>query len=222
MMKKECSIVRDVLPLYLENMVNEGTKVFVKEHLENCSDCAAELEHLKSGMQLDVVEAPKREHDVNVIAAVKKKISKKIVKMVAGVCLVFAVLLIAMLLYTSISYPVTKDDISLSEKTKAGGTEPNVAVTEDDISMTTKTEGGYFYVIMEIAAGKSVYFDSKTEEILNSQNEVCGQKIILYNLQYHKDFSQDTGYMSWGCPADSYLEVVVELEDDILQISNRE
>ena len=38
-MKRECSIVRDVLPLYFENMVSEDTAVFVKEHLENCSDC---------------------------------------------------------------------------------------------------------------------------------------------------------------------------------------
>ena len=33
-MKKECSVVRDVLPLYLEHMVSEGTTVFLKEHLE--------------------------------------------------------------------------------------------------------------------------------------------------------------------------------------------
>ena len=51
-MKRECSIVRDVLPLYFENMVSEDTAVFVKEHLENCSDCAAELECLKSGKKL--------------------------------------------------------------------------------------------------------------------------------------------------------------------------
>ena len=34
-MKNECSYVRDVLPLYLENMVSEETAKFVKEHLEN-------------------------------------------------------------------------------------------------------------------------------------------------------------------------------------------
>ena len=31
-MKRECSIVRDVLPLYFENMVSEDTAVFVKEN----------------------------------------------------------------------------------------------------------------------------------------------------------------------------------------------
>ena len=82
-MKKECSIVRDVLPLYFENMVSEETAVFVKEHLKNCPDCAAEFERLKSGKQIDKAETPQREKDAKVITAVKKKIVKKIVKIVA-------------------------------------------------------------------------------------------------------------------------------------------
>ena len=87
MMKKECNIVQDVLPLYLENMVSEGTKVFVEEHLESCSDCATELKYLKSGMHIDVAETPIREHAVDVIVAIKKKISKRILKAVTAVCL---------------------------------------------------------------------------------------------------------------------------------------
>lgn len=202
-MKKECSIVQDVLPLYLENMVSESTKVFVEEHLESCSDCATELKYLKSGMHIDVAETPTREHAVDVITAIKKKISKRILKAVTAVCLVFAVLLGAVLLYTGIGHPVTKDNISLS----------------------TKTDGGYTYIILENEAGKSLYFDSKTEDILNNQNEVCGQVITLYNLQYHNNFTRSTNSMKWGSPVgieSNYLEVVVELENDTLQISSCE
>lgn len=200
-MKKECSVVRDVLPLYLENMVSEGTKVFVEEHLASCSDCAAELERLRSGRQIDVTETPQRERDAEAIKAVKKKIARRILKAVAAVCLVFAVLFSAVLLYTGISYPVTKDSICLS----------------------TKTEDGYTYIILETKAGKSLYFDGKSEDILNDRNEVCGKRITLYHLQYHNNFSKERGgSMSWGCPENNYLEVVVELENDTLQISNRE
>ena len=202
-MKKECNIVQDVLPLYLENMVSEGTKVFVEEHLESCSDCAKELKYLKSGMHIDVAETPIREHAVDVIVAIKKKISKRILKAVTAVCLVFAVLFGAVLLYTGIGHPVTKDNISLS----------------------TKTDGGYTYIILETAAGKSLYFDSKTEDILNNHNEVCGQVITLYNLQYHNNFTRSTNSMKWGSPVgieSNYLEVVVELENDTLQISSCE
>lgn len=201
MMKKECSVVIDVLPLYLENMVSEGTAVFVKEHLENCSDCAVEFERLKSGKQIDVAGAPQREHDAEVITAVKKKIAKRILKAVGAVCLVFAVLFSAVLLYMSIDYPVTKDNISLS----------------------TKRDSEYAYIILETEAGKSLQFDSKTEDILNDRNEVCGQRIILSNLQYHNNFSKKPGSMSWGRPVnmeDGYMEVVIELENVRLQMSN--
>ena len=33
-MKNECSYVRDVLPLYFENMVSEDTAAVVEEHLK--------------------------------------------------------------------------------------------------------------------------------------------------------------------------------------------
>ncbi len=48
-MKNECSVVRDILPLYLEGMVSAETEEFVAEHLQNCPECSLELEALKSG-----------------------------------------------------------------------------------------------------------------------------------------------------------------------------
>lgn len=83
----------------------------------------------------DKAETPPRGNDANVITAVKKKITKRIFKIVAAVCLVFAALISAIMLYTGIGYSVTKDNISLS----------------------TKTDGGYTYIILEIEAGKSLF-----------------------------------------------------------------
>ena len=40
-MKNECNIVRDILPLYLEDMVSEDTANFIKEHLKDCPECRA-------------------------------------------------------------------------------------------------------------------------------------------------------------------------------------
>lgn len=50
-MKNECSIVRDLLPLYAENMVSEATAEFVEEHVRACPGCAAELEALRAAPQ---------------------------------------------------------------------------------------------------------------------------------------------------------------------------
>ena len=40
-MKNECSIVRDLLPLYAEGMLSEDSAAFVKEHLDTCKECRA-------------------------------------------------------------------------------------------------------------------------------------------------------------------------------------
>lgn len=76
-MEKECSFVRDVLPLYFENMVSEDTAGFVRGHLENCPECAAELEKMKTDKTLDAATVSHREDDAKVITAMKQKIRKK-------------------------------------------------------------------------------------------------------------------------------------------------
>ena len=37
-MKNECSIVQDILPLYVEEMVSDDTVSFVREHLKDCPE----------------------------------------------------------------------------------------------------------------------------------------------------------------------------------------
>ncbi len=46
-MKTECSIVRDLLPLYIEDLVNPETAKYIDNHLAECPECLAELKNLK-------------------------------------------------------------------------------------------------------------------------------------------------------------------------------
>lgn len=45
-MKTDCCIVRDILPLYAENMVSEETSALIKEHLKECDECRKEAEYI--------------------------------------------------------------------------------------------------------------------------------------------------------------------------------
>lgn len=56
-MKTECSVVRDLLPLYIEDMVSTETAQYINEHLKNCNECQAELANLREGEKLSTVEA---------------------------------------------------------------------------------------------------------------------------------------------------------------------
>jgi len=44
MMPKECSLIRELLPLYAENLVSEETTEYINEHLTGCPGCAQEWE----------------------------------------------------------------------------------------------------------------------------------------------------------------------------------
>ena len=46
-MRNECNIIRDLLPLYAENMVSSDTSDFVEEHLKGCEACRKEYEGIK-------------------------------------------------------------------------------------------------------------------------------------------------------------------------------
>ena len=48
-MKNECSIIRDLLPLYVEELVSEETGTYIEEHLRTCAECKTELAKLKEG-----------------------------------------------------------------------------------------------------------------------------------------------------------------------------
>lgn len=54
-MRNECSIVRDILPLYIEDMVSDDTALFVEEHLKNCSECQKELAKLKATAEIEIM-----------------------------------------------------------------------------------------------------------------------------------------------------------------------
>ena len=53
-MKTECSIVRDLLPLYAEDLVSAETAQYIREHLEGCAECQAELTRLREGTETAV------------------------------------------------------------------------------------------------------------------------------------------------------------------------
>ena len=54
-MRNECSIVRDILPLYIEDMVSDDTASFVEEHLKGCPECQKELAKQKAATEIEIV-----------------------------------------------------------------------------------------------------------------------------------------------------------------------
>lgn len=45
--KKDCKIVQDLLPNYIEKLTNEETNMYIEEHLKECSECKQIFENMK-------------------------------------------------------------------------------------------------------------------------------------------------------------------------------
>ena len=44
--KKECKIVQDLLPNYMENLTSIQTNEYIEEHIANCEECKKNLENM--------------------------------------------------------------------------------------------------------------------------------------------------------------------------------
>lgn len=51
--EKDCKIIADLLPNYIENLTNETTNQYIEEHLKECQDCKNALENMKKDLNIN-------------------------------------------------------------------------------------------------------------------------------------------------------------------------
>ena len=55
-MNMTCDVIRDLLPLYADEVCSEASKALVEEHLQGCGACAEELRVMRSGESAVIAE----------------------------------------------------------------------------------------------------------------------------------------------------------------------
>jgi hypothetical protein len=67
MKKISCEIVKDILPLYYDNVCSRESKKMVEEHLIECDECKSELARIEEDIKIPKGEIEKNNNDGNVI-----------------------------------------------------------------------------------------------------------------------------------------------------------
>lgn len=81
-----CEIIRDILPLYVDEAVSEDTKELVEEHLFTCEACREEAEMMKKTMVLPVHKNV-RTLDKEILKKWRNKwLTKKVIIAVVSIC----------------------------------------------------------------------------------------------------------------------------------------
>lgn len=72
-MDKQCEIVQDLLPLYVDGACSEASTEMIKEHLDSCSSCREIYQRLCSHTNEDILQKEKG----SVVARHEKKVKRK-------------------------------------------------------------------------------------------------------------------------------------------------
>lgn len=69
--KKECKIVQDILPTYIDKLTTKQTNEFIEEHVKDCEECTEILNNMKK--DINFVDNKNQKKVVNVIKKYNKK-----------------------------------------------------------------------------------------------------------------------------------------------------
>lgn len=116
MKKISCNIVRDVLPLYLDDVVSDETKEMVEEHLKSCEACKKEATIMKQDVILPINQNTQLA-EAKVLKNLKIKIRRRkiavgIISAISAVTVIVSLLLFLIFSKSYIPYDDTQFEIA--------------------------------------------------------------------------------------------------------------
>lgn len=201
-MKVTCNVIKDILPLYIENMLSDDTRAIVEEHIEQCKECKVYLDGKKTINKIPM--------DTSTFALLKIKSNlhkKRIQTIILSIMLSVIVVAITMALLTAPEYiPYSEKSVTINEI----GNNSVMAIFNDKvqgyniISYKTEDNTGYFY---DITTWNSIWNRKiKKSNINNTILNPTGENVVaVYYYQtdgsdniliYGKEINPDGGIIT--------------------------
>lgn len=98
-MNKECEIVRDILPLYVDDACSASSRDIIEEHLKTCPDCAAYLEEIRASE----AENDLKDEKALVIERQAKRFKRRSAAVGSGISTLFMVPILVCLIVNLVS-----------------------------------------------------------------------------------------------------------------------
>lgn len=96
--KKECSLVRELLPLYKDKLVGKESNNIIEEHLKECKDCRGLLNNIRQKEDEDF-----KKNESTRYAKIAKKIKRrKIIIIISTIILILAISVTGIKLFNTV------------------------------------------------------------------------------------------------------------------------
>lgn len=69
--KRDCKIVRDLLPNYIEKLTDEVTNEFIERHIGTCEECRAILKDMNGEVELEQID---QDNEIKYLKGVNKRV----------------------------------------------------------------------------------------------------------------------------------------------------
>ena len=176
--KRNCKIVQDLLPSYIDNLTNEETNNFIEEHLKNCDECKTILSNMKKEIPVSTIQNDNRE--VKYMKKYSKKL--KVLKYALLIIIILYVILVGRraFIMASLSERATENQISDNYYAKL------YSYQGDTLTITESYNKGtdYLTTLTKVVNGNSIqkitYYKKGGDQLFIT--EANGEKHIL-NLE---------------------------------------
>ena len=164
--KKECNVVQDLLPNYIEGLTTKETNEFVEEHLKDCKECQNVLKNMKDELTINKQKRDGREVEYIKKYNKKMKIWKKLILIVFVLLAIYAI---------SVVYKLSILN-KIAEKNEESKNLDNYyyySISNDTLMEYFKKDGIIKMNMRQARGNASITFwkDSKTGEQLLFMNE---------------------------------------------------
>lgn len=212
-MRNECNIIRDLLPLYAENMVSPDTADFIEEHLKDCEACQKEFQYMKEPHPMQEIA------DAAPLLKLSRKIKAKRIQTIAlTVVFVIALFISAFaVLDAPIYFPYFEGLITVEQHGDQGIMVTfDEEVTDFDYTVYQDPEGGDFYYC-DIQAWTSLWdqWFSKGKEKLSTTVTTRDTKPIIA-VYVPNDGSENVCIAKYDPDGENCIETDVNYESIIV------
>lgn len=187
---KDCEIIRDLMPTYVDGLASESTTKMIEEHVSECDECRRMLENMRDGAGIPQAEA---ERDAKEIDFLKKSRKKGRRAVVLGVVLALVAAMAAAGIKVYMIGSEYKGDLACDIDVNGNTMDVRVTAADSlhvirslDFTMDNGVAQGTVRAVMP-----GVYHSSGTFTDSSAENSDLSSSMITCDLNESFSFSED-------------------------------
>ena len=206
--KRDCKIVQDLLPNYIENLTNEETNRFIEEHLKECPECQKVLENMQKEIKVSTTKRDDRE--VKYIKKYNKKL--KILKYALLIIILIYVIAVGRrtIIMSSLSGKATENQINDNYYVRL------YSYQGDTLTITESYNKGedYLTTLTKVVNGSNIqkitYYRKGEEQLFMTESE--GKKYVLNSKTMIGGYILPVTYVSDGILANLQYALITGID----------